>query len=169
MDEIVIDIGPGNRVDQKDIAWGDINWMSSCVFDHAKKGNLGRTFWPAKKGSNLRYVPNDLVPGDTIEVASDILSGDDREYNRRYFSVCTISPTELTVVECEKPGGDQLRDHKRAVALKEAEASAHPGGYAAMNDEELQRALGEVQNEIERRARQPEPVASGGDQGDLPF
>ena len=130
-----------NRVDQKDIRWGDINWMATCGYNPEQPGNLDREVCPGKNGESTRYGPNNLEPGAIIEVASDEIGGDDRKYLRMYIEVTTISPHSIEGRKVDKPDKAVLRKESPGVAAAEANILENV-------------PLQDLQDELDRRRKQ---------------
>lgn len=82
---------------------GDKNWCATVRFSIEKTfGGLERTFWT---GGNKGYyaVPEELRPGDFVEVGADKISRREKTEVRHFFRVLERSSVALLVREAGSP------------------------------------------------------------------
>lgn len=85
------------------------NWIATVEFNPAERGGLHREFW-AKGSGSYRAVPEDLLPGDIIEVADDYTSSSgNKRPSRHYYRITRYTADVIEVEEMdEAPGPDTV-------------------------------------------------------------
>jgi hypothetical protein len=109
------------HVDQKDLHFEDHkrgkNWIARAEFDPDAGGNLAREFFDGH--GRYKKVPEDLAPGDVIEVGYDYYTTSGNQKARRvYYEIAAVDETGVGIFEVDKPSAQKKNDEARRLGME---------------------------------------------------